>query len=433
MSRILILLGGLVLGGVTQTLAADTCLGCHEKETPAAVAQWRGSAHAASVGCADCHGSNHDKIVAGTSRVEAKVCGRCHDKAYHEHVTSRHGMGLHSGWGCTRAMEKRDPRECRFCHEEGSTLPKSTVHCARFLMQSSEMGEIGCNRCHQVESSCAACHANHLTSLEPLRRSEICATCHMGPDHPQWEMWQTSRHGVLNATVGEEAGPSCQNCHMPKGSHDVSFGITMTSGMDLLPESTRKSRRAEMLGICTQCHSRAFSEREFSRNDAVRDQSTALVARAAEVIRTLDDRKLLEPSPEQRPAHPLGGKALVLDNQMLYENLSRAERLFFKMKKYDLAKAVKGAYHQNPAYTHWYGNAELKLTLAEIESEAALLNRVSGRQAGTADRRQEDGFVGQEQRLQELKRRFERGGMSAEEYAAEKARVLERLRNEPRN
>ena len=426
MSRLLLIALSLLLTGVAVVDAAD-CLPCHEKETPAAVEQWRGSAHAGTVGCADCHGSDHEAIVAGNAVVDIKVCGRCHEKAFHEHVSSRHGMGLHSGWGCTRAMAKRDPRECRFCHEEGSTVPKSKVHCARFLMQSTEMGEIGCNRCHQVESSCASCHTNHLTDLAPVRRPEACATCHMGPDHPQWEMWQTSRHGVLYTTAGETAGPSCQLCHMPQGSHNVSFGITMTSGMDLLPEKERAPRRAEMVGVCVKCHARGFVEREFARDDAVREQSTVLVARAAEVIRTLDDRKLLEPAPEQRPAHPLNGQHLVLDNQMLYENLSRVERLFFKMKKYDQAKAIKGAYHQNPAYTHWYGNAELKLTLAEIESEAALLSRVAG-QPPAAEKAGAGSVISKEQRLQELKRRLERGGMSSAEYAAEKARVLDAVR-----
>jgi hypothetical protein len=197
--------------------------------------------------------------------------------------------------------------------------------------------------------------------------------------------------------------------------------------MDLLAEKVRTPRRAEMLAVCTQCHARGFAERELTRNDAVREQSTALVARAAEIIRTLDDRNLLEPAPQQRPAHPLSGKQLVLDNQMLYENLSRVERLFFKMKKYDQAKAIKGAYHQNPAYTHWYGNAELKLTLAEIESEAALLSRVAGHQPAGGPSEQ-SALDSHEQRLQELKRRFERGGMSAAEYAAEKARVLDAVR-----
>lgn len=420
----------LVLLTTAAWTAAEDCLPCHEQATPAAVAQWRGSAHADKVGCADCHGSDHEAMLAGRAVVGTKVCGGCHEQAFHQHVNSRHGMGLHSGWGCTRTLARRDPSECRFCHEEGSSRPKSTVHCARFLAQSSEMGEIGCNRCHQVESSCASCHTSHLTDLAIVRRPEVCATCHMGPDHPQWEMWQTSRHGTLATTAGEAIGPSCQQCHMPAGSHDVSAGITMTSGMDLLPAQIREKQRQTMLAVCGQCHARGFAERELARADAVRTQSVALVERAAETIRGMNDRDQLQPSPAERPPHPLSGHELVLDNQMLYENLSRAERLFFKMKKYDLAKAVKGAYHQNPAYTHWYGNAELKLTLAEIEAEAALLDRLSRREQPNAGERQnpEAGWSSMEQLLRELKRRHERGALTDAEYAREKAAILEIMR-----
>lgn len=429
MTRQILTIALLLLGCFAAPATAEECLPCHERETPAAVAQWRGSAHAEGVGCADCHGTNHEAMKSGGVRVATAVCGRCHEQAFQQHVNSRHGMGLHSGWGCTRALERRDPGECRFCHEEGSTRPLSTVHCARFLAQSSEMGAIGCNRCHQVESSCAACHGSHTTDRQIVQRPEVCATCHMGPDHPQWEMWQTSRHGVMFAAKGEASGPSCQSCHMPAGSHDVSAGITMTSGMDLLPAEKRSQERAAMLNVCVKCHTKGSSERELARGDAIREQGTALVARAAETIRGLNDRNLLQPAPAQRPPHPLSGRQLVLDSQMLYENLSRAERLFFKMKKYDLAKMVKGAYHQNPAYTHWYGNAELKLTLAEIESEAALLNKVTD--AGRVDSVENGGdarLQALEERLQELKSRFERGAMTPAEYTAEKAKVLDAAR-----
>ena len=64
-------------------------------------------------------------------------------KALAEHTASRHGMGLHSGWGCTRNLSGRPSGECRFCHEEGSTAPRSGVECARFLKQSGEMAEAG--------------------------------------------------------------------------------------------------------------------------------------------------------------------------------------------------------------------------------------------------------------------------------------------------
>lgn len=403
-------------------LAEDACLGCHEKETPAAVQQWRASDHGpAGVGCDACHGGDHEKIDSGAAPVEAKVCGRCHQEAYHQHVDSRHGMGLHSGWGCTRSLTGRDPRECRFCHEEGSTRPLSTVQCARFLKQSSEMGELGCNRCHQVESSCASCHTNHGTDLKIVRDPNVCAKCHMGPDHPQWEMWQTSMHGTLYATAGESLGPSCQRCHMPQGTHDVSGGLTMTPGGQLYPDEELAGRRGVMLAICSDCHGERFARRELERGDAVRLQSKALVQEAEEIIWDLADRGLLDPMPQERPPHPLSGKRLVTDSQMLYEDTSRIERLFFKMKKYDLAKTVKGAYHQNPAYTHWYGNAELKMDLVDIRAEASRL-----RESGGADREVTVPAADTtEQQLQILKKKYERGAISDEAYRAEKARLLE--------
>ncbi|NIQ08868.1 MAG: hypothetical protein GWO08_02665, partial [Gammaproteobacteria bacterium] len=241
---------------------ASDCVECHIIKTPAAVQQWQESAHAPKIGCEDCHGEDHEAILSGRSPVRARTCGRCHEKVYDEHSRSKHGMGLHAGWGCTRNLNNRDRSECLFCHEDGSTIPKTVVQCARFLTQTSEMGALGCNRCHQVESSCASCHTNHITSLDVVRDPASCATCHMGPDHPQWEMWQTSRHGILFASLGESTGPSCKRCHMPQGTHDVSFGITMSPAM-VQDDEYFEQRREEMTGICVQCHGRSFVEKEL--------------------------------------------------------------------------------------------------------------------------------------------------------------------------
>lgn len=405
----------------------DDCLSCHRVKTPGAVRIWEGSAHArAKVGCIACHGSDHAKMEKGEAPVTAAVCGKCHEKALREHTASRHGMGLHSGWGCTRNLGKRDARECRFCHEEGSALPRSTVHCARFLKQSSEMGEAGCNRCHSVESSCASCHSSHATDLKIVRDPASCAKCHMGPDHPQWEIWQTSQHGTLFASQGEATGPSCQTCHMPAGSHDVTRGITTTQAGTAVPPEIAKTQRSAMLMVCTGCHAEAFSRRELERDDAIRDQSLALVKEGEGIIRDLYRQGLLAPMPEERPDHPLSGRKLVLDSQMLYEDTSHIERLFFKMKKYDLAKTFKGAYHQNPAYTHWYGNAELKMDLVDIKAEAA---RLKERKNPPALKSQPSRNISEEleEKLRLLKRELEDGVLTPEEYARRKAIELERL------
>ena len=419
---------GMVLFSLyTSPASASECMPCHEKETPAAVSQWRSSRHAENVFCETCHGTDHTAIIEGRSPVDAKVCGQCHEKAYQEHVSSKHGLGLHSGWGCTRNLNNRNPRECLFCHEEGSTLTISKIQCARFLTQSSEMGSLGCNRCHQVENSCASCHSNHITDLATVTKPEVCATCHMGPDHPQWEMWQTSRHGVLFTALGESAGPTCQFCHMPEGTHDVSFGITVTPAMNFVDQQ-REFRREEMLTRCTECHGKAFSERELTGGDAILKQSKMLIEEAETIIRDLADRDLLTPSLSERPPHPLRGRELVLDGQMLYEDISHVERLFFKMKKYDLAKTVKGAFHQNPAYTHWYGNAELKMTLADIKAEAAHLKSSANFKRFAEEAHVEDSdYMLIEKELKVLKNKQKRGAISQEDYKHLKKELLEQL------
>jgi len=418
MVRLAFLLG-LVLSP-SFVLAEQACLDCHTRETPAAVRQWQQSAHApAAVGCEDCHGTDHDRMLTGKATVTAETCGKCHETALAEHRGSRHGQGLHSGWGCTRNMPDRKQTECAFCHQEGSSLPVSTVHCARFLKQSGEMRQNGCNRCHMVENGCGSCHSNHMTDLALVRDPQVCAKCHMGPDHPQWEMWSTSQHGQVFKVRGPDNGPDCQGCHLPQGGHDVSVGITVSPAGKPHPDS---GQREAMLEVCVRCHARDFAARELERGDGIRQQAQALVDEARQIIEDLDDRGLLQPGPGARPPHPLRGQTLVLDGQMLYEDISHIERLFFKMQKYDFAKTWKGAYHQSPDYTHWYGNAELKMDLADIRSEA---ERLRSREAPRHEGAELAPAGDPTRELERLKRRFERGGMPEAEYRGEKKRLLD--------
>ena len=398
------------------------CLPCHEKKTPVAVKVWRASAHGRErVGCKACHGTDHDKMVKGQAPVRIQVCGTCHSKQARAHLASRHGKALNEGWGCTRKLSGRDKEECRFCHREGDAEPRSRIQCAVFLKQSSAMGEVGCNRCHQVQQSCAACHTSHGTSKRIARNPNVCAKCHMGPDHPQWEMWQTSLHGTLHAASGGARGAACQDCHMVGGDHDVSRGLTMTPLGQLHPPATAKAGRERMLKVCQRCHTRRLAERELSRGDTIRAESVALLERARAIIRDLADRNLLDPMPDKRPPHPHAGQSLVLGPHMLYEDISLVEQLYYKMKSFDLAKTVKGAYHQNPAYAHWYGNAALKMSLVEIRSEASRLRGRAARTAAAPSRKRSD----VEQRLRLLKRQRDRGAITEARYREAKRRLLE--------
>ena len=53
--------------------------------------QWRESAHfRANVGCADCHGENHETVFAVRGQVSAGMCGKCHAEEVEAFAESGH-------------------------------------------------------------------------------------------------------------------------------------------------------------------------------------------------------------------------------------------------------------------------------------------------------------------------------------------------------
>jgi len=360
--------------------AKKDCAGCHKAKTPGVVAPWKSSKHAgAKVGCADCHGkdydANHPK-QGDRETVKARVCAGCHKKAAKAHAASRHGRSFRAGRACTRNMPRSSELDgrCVDCHAADTAKPSAPVECARFLPRSDAMKRQGCLSCHTIENRCDRCHSPHDTDLAIARAPAICGTCHMGPDHAQYEMWESSRHGVLFAIKGEKVSPSCVGCHMPGGEHQVSLGIANRGHATEDKQHTRE--RALMLDRCERCHTRRFAADNLADGDAIERETRALLDEAKTIIRGLDAKGLLLPAPKDRKAHPLSGKKLVLGAQMLYENLSRVEAIYFRMAKFHYASAVKGAVHQNADYAHWYGNAPLELGLSEIRSEALLLDEL---------------------------------------------------------
>lgn len=415
---------------------AESCQPCHAKETPGITRVWAESAHGrAKVGCAECHGAdgprNHPASGARAA-VEAAACRRCHPKAAAQHAASKHGIGVRAGKGCTRgaAPTAQSSAECLSCHEPGSSQPREQAECARFLTQSPAMQRQGCTACHAVESRCDTCHGAHRTERALARDPNTCATCHMGPDHAQYEMWQTSRHGAVFASKGLAEAPDCATCHMPGGTHDVSQGISMDLAGKAYPEERRDRERARMIDVCARCHTRAFSGRNLADGDAIQKESKALVDEALAIIRDLDRLGLLDPAPASRPPHPLSGAVLELGPQMLYENLSRPEAIFFRMRKFSYATAFRGAFHQNPDYAHWLGNAPLKLALSELRSEAALLRKLRILEERLAASSPGDGAAGGaaalRKELQQLRERRLRGEL--DDAALERAQrdALER-------
>ncbi len=407
------------------------CAGCHRGRSPALVAAWEGSRHAAAgVGCEACHGDDHAALVGGKAPVTAEVCGGCHGEALAAHRRSRHGLALHAGTACSRNRRRHETPagRCLRCHEAGSTAVRVKMECARFLAQTPEMQRQGCLSCHRVETACDACHGAHTTDLAVARNPEQCGHCHMGPDHHQYEMWASSPHGIRYRAAGPQAGPACTTCHMAGGSHDVSRGITMGLFGQPYPEGRRKRERARMVEVCGRCHEPAFAARQLADADAIQRQAKALVEEAKGILEGLHAEGLLDPAPESRPPHPLFGHRLVLGPQMLYEDLSPIEAVFFRMKKFDYVTTYKGAFHQSPDYTHWYGNSFLKLDLSEIRGMAAQLRR-EAKLRGRLDHLEAaptDAFARTKAALEALRRLRQAGLIDAEEYRRRRRAVLDR-------
>ncbi len=351
----------------------EDCAGCHATISPGAVKDFKLSKmFQKGVGCADCHGKHPDVKMPTPD-----TCGKCHNPQFTQHMAGKHGVGwdLHQG-------------------------------AARRLAQYPAMQEEGCGACHSIQKRCDSCHTRHVFSPKEAKEPRACATCHMGPDHSQYEYYESSKHGVIYNVEGkgwEEGGrvPTCVTCHMYKGTHDVSQGITLGGAsqgkfvgnedtgnkqvkdpgsgimMNGITKATFDRERAKMLANCTLCHDRRFAEHKLGNADEIKRQSDSIAGEALKVIEGLYKDKLLDPMPENRPPNPLAGHTLVLTGQQLYEKTSQIEAMFFRMYKFDLIQAWKGAYHANPDYTHWYGNAPLKLDLDEIKGEASKLRRLA--------------------------------------------------------
>lgn len=68
----------------------------------------------------------------------------------------------------------------------------------------------------------------HIDSQEEARKPETCGKCHLGYDHPQYEIYMESYHGARYSSHGDEWNwtqepwrigldfdtPTCSACHM---------------------------------------------------------------------------------------------------------------------------------------------------------------------------------------------------------------------------
>jgi len=415
--------GQLSLDKVPQESVA--CVKCHMQKgiTGSAIRDWQLSKHfEAGVSCANCHLPVNE--AAASIRNASTVCD---DK---------------------RVRRAVSPRNCAVCHVEQfqqfSTGKHAVAWVAMTAMPTTAMqphalieGMKGCGGCHRIgldEGKCDSCHTRHLFTATEARRPEACMTCHMGFDHPQWEMYSTSKHGSIYAVEGahwdwkldladwfkdpDRASPSrprapvCATCHMPNGDHAVrtawgflalrlpekdpewlAYRQKILIGLGVLTPDGKPTPRLEvvkvgklarltaeewqaerdrMIRVCSNCHAQSFAQQNLEAADSIIKDSDKLIAQAIDIVEGLYKDGIIE-RPKDRPPVP--------DLLRFYEVKYPIEQKLYTMFLEHRMRSFQGAFHMNPDYQHWYGWAEMKRDLAEIQEEAVQL-RASAKATG---------------------------------------------------
>ncbi len=144
------------------------CMACHQGVTPGLFQSWAESKHAKNgVNCMTCH-IDHQAASEQKALVFPEKCGECHAKQLGEFKKSRHSIA----WERMRAQ-------------------------GEYLSIPTEIRTAFCERCHSVQQKCNSCHTSHKFSLPESRNPDSCGSCHLGPDHPHKEMYETSLHGTI--------------------------------------------------------------------------------------------------------------------------------------------------------------------------------------------------------------------------------------------
>ncbi|EGJ49294.1 multiheme c-type cytochrome [Desulfocurvibacter africanus] len=394
----------------------SNCVQCHKRETPNIVTDWSLSKHAANgVDCKECHGGEHTSAKDTQEAVFAtpEVCQNCHEEQVAQYQRGKHALA----WVSVNAMP-------------------TTHYQPMALLQGLE----GCTGCHVIGikdeetarslqkqgvryglSSCDSCHTRHTFSTLEASQPQACRTCHMGFDHPQWEMWESSKHGVRyllkqdGVLPPEASAPKCQTCHMPQGDHGVmtawgflavrlpmpenkqwaedrttilkGFGVLDPQGkptarleavkaakLARLTQEEWQQQRDKMLAVCAQCHSEGFARNELHKGDEMIRESDALLADSIRVVAKLYQDGVLRKPKNYAYAYP--DLLTFQDAPTMIET-----RLWLMFLKHRM-RTFQGSFHQNPDYTFWYGWSEMIQDQNAIREMAQGMRRDSGKTAG---------------------------------------------------
>ena len=363
------------------------CVSCHREKTPGIYEMWGESKHyRANVGCYECHKAKptdkdaikHKDFVISVI-VSPKDCGSCHEQETKEFEGSHHA----SAGNILGSLDN---------------VLAEVVEGAPLLKGSSPVVTMGCAGCHgsivRVNSdgslnpsgwpntgigrinpdgsrgACSACHLRHNFDVEQARHPDNCGRCHLGPDHPQKEIYEESVHGIaFRAHIDEmnmdsskwipgedySAAPTCATCHMSATkdlpvTHDVGDRISWNLRAPIsfkIDEKAKKAgkkvkpwlaRRKDMKNVCSSCHGRNIVDNFYEQLDSfVNLYNDKFAIPGAKIMKVLKEEKLIDP---------------VKFNE-------EVEWTWFLLWHHEGRRARHGAAMLAPDYVHWEGMFEV--------------------------------------------------------------------------
>ena len=397
-----LLISGYAVGSVSEKpseFSAETkeCVTCHKKNNPGIVQQWGSSKHyRAKVGCYECHAADpkdvdafiHDdkKVKKHISIiVSPKDCASCHEKEVKQTTESHHAKA-------GRIMASLDNLLAEVVEGNSALITEG------FPGGNSAAAVSGCWQCHGSEvkvlkdgaldpatwpntgigrinpdgseGACTSCHARHEFSVAQAREPLTCGKCHMGPDHPQREIYEESKHGIqyyankdkMNRDnpkwiPGEDyfTGPTCSTCHMGATrkqdvNHNVGLRISWNNRppVSVRPEMTDKKmgspsaaigweeRRDNMKDVCSTCHTEDYVDSFYVQYDGLIDLYGEKFA---------------------KPAKELVGLAKPLLKPAKFSN--KLDWIWFELWHHEGRRMRMGASMMAPDITHWHGSYEV--------------------------------------------------------------------------
>jgi hypothetical protein len=386
--------------------------------------------------------------------VTPKDCARCHEREYQEFSRSHHARAGEILASLDNVLAEKAAgmpgniadaaNGCWQCHGsivrfqrdgKGEIARNPSTGEPKVLPSTWPNSGIGRINPDGTKGSCNACHSRHAFEAKVARSPENCGKCHLGPDHPQAEIYAESKHGIAFAAnrdrmaldkerswvLGKDysAAPTCTTCHIGSyltqegevaaNNHDVGRRISWTlrpvvstrlnrvlfkdGFKEDYPETrqipkpggtmetvenvlergslvtkkidrtvaevtTWENRRAEMRGVCLNCHSFTHVDNFYS---------------------SFDDLVTLYNEKFAKPAQALMNDLLadkVLDPNAPFDK--EVQWIFYELWHHEGRRARHGASMMGPDYTHWHGMYEVSKHFY-IEFLPAVLNAAAAK------------------------------------------------------